>query len=376
MCHVYVLATAPWCISSLLGDVFKLIPVSLKTDLKPTDVAEGKNESPAEKVPEEKTSLKEAEYRKQEVHTYEGGFGLKDSTAREETIMKMEIMQQTEKAKEEISVWYSEAHHVEVTGCADSYTPEEKKEMSLSSGCPTKAHPLTDQDATPPPEASRRLQKEVASPDVGVTSKKEADKKTHEERKFPPAQTQTRVTKSIQEDRMKSKKVVASKKPSALTEATHPAAESSSESTVKSPEAAKHLCHEDILPLGKPTLVSEHVLIKASRDGSPLIPAHIPSPEESPPTLSKAVIGLIEDLSLEEMTPPKKPFPAATAAPTKTSQAEQDIQLPSFPVRVKIPQSSSEEAKTTPTEPPPRGDDKEEMKGTQETEQHSLDAGT
>lgn len=435
MCRVFFLATAPWCISSILGNILKFIPVPLKTHLKPAAKAEGRKECPAEKGVEERISLTEAGYRKQEVDTYEEG--VSKSTAREETILKTEIMEQIEKTKEVVFVSYREDHQVKIIEQSKTdyeaeqlewtgpYKPEKiEKEMSLWSASPTlkgSAHSPAEQDVTPPPEMSHLLQKKVSSPDVGVTSEKEAYKKKEQakEADLPTAYLQTRVTESlhheeIQEDsaieELKSKKVTTSKKPRALTEViclkqdgsvegkadvpqttlSHPAAVSptmvsSSQDIVKTPKTSINVCDEDILPLDKPSHVSEDASIKQSRDGSRFVTAQIPSPEErrcseeeispakksvlptkhSSPTLSEAVFDLIEDLSLEEDTPVKKPIPSVPA-PIKTSQVQQIS--PSLRV--------SEEANNTATKATPtRTDDKKAKKPTQKTDQQALDTG-
>lgn len=434
MCRVFFLATAPWCISSILGNILKFIPVPLKTHLKPTAEVEGRKECPAEKGVEERTSLTEADYRKQEVDTYEEG--VNESTAREETILKTEIMEQIEKTKEVVSVSYREDRQVEIieqwktdyeaeqlewTG---PYKPEKiEKEMSQWSASPTlkgSAHSPAEQDVAPPPEMSHLLQKKVSSPDVGVTSEKEAYKKKEqaEEAGLPTAYLQTRVTESLYHEEiqdsaieeLKSKKVTTSKKLRALTEViclkqdgsvegkadvpqttlSHPAAVSptmvsSSQDMVKTPKTSINVCDEDILPLDKPSLLSEDASIKQSRDGSRFVTDQIPSPEErrcseedispakksvlptkhSSPTLSEAVFGLIEDLSLEEDTPVKKPIPSVPA-PVKTSQVQQIS--PSLRV--------SEEANNSATEATPtRADDKKAKKPTQKTDQQALDTG-
>lgn len=278
MCRVFFLATAPWCISSILGNILKFIPVPPKTHLKPTAEVESRKECPAEKGVEERTSLTEAGYRKQEVDTYEEG--VNESTAREETILKTEIMEQIGS----------------VEGKAD--VPQT-----------TLSHPA----------------------------------------------------------------------------AVSPTMVSSSQDMVKTPKTSINVCDEDILPLDKPSLLSEDASIKQSRDGSRFITDQIPSPEErrcseedispakksvlptkhSSPTLSEAVFGLIEDLSLEEDTPVKKPIPSVPA-PVKTSQVQQIS--PSLRV--------SEEANNSETEATPtRADDKKAKKPTQKTDRQALDTG-
>lgn len=429
MCRVFFLATAPWCISSILGNILKFIPVPLKTQLKPTAEVEGRKACPAENSLEERVSLTEAGYRKQEADTYEEG--VNKSTAREETILKTEIMEQIEKTKKVVSISYREDHQVEIIEQSKTDYETEKLEWTgpykpekIKSASPTlkgSAHSPAEQDVTPPPEMSHLLQKKVSSPDVDVTSEKEAYKKKEQpkEADLPTAYLQTRVTESlhheeIQEDsameELKSKKVTTSKKPRALTEViclkqdgsvegkadvpqitlSHPAAVSptvvsSSQDIVKTPKTSITVCDEDILPLDKLSLVSEDASIKQSRDGSRFVTAQIPSPKErhcseeeispakksvlptkhSSPTLSEAVFGLIEDLSLEEDTPVKKPIPSVPA-PIKTSHVQQIS--PSLRV--------SEEANNTATKATPtRTGDKKAKKPTQKTDQQSLDTG-
>ncbi len=110
VCDVFLWATAPWCKSSILGDLLKMTSVPLKTELKKTKIAlTDSRESSLKTDDEERISPAE------EVRTYEKGVELRKSVLREEYTLKREIKQQLVLAKDEdeVSSWYSEDQRVE-----------------------------------------------------------------------------------------------------------------------------------------------------------------------------------------------------------------------------------------------------------------------
>lgn len=214
-CVVFLLAIAPWCKSSILGDIFEITPVPLEADLKHTTVVfEDSRESCVKRDGGERIFLAEAEYRQEKVKIYERRV---ESIAKEEITLKREIKQQRVLAKEqgEVSTWCSGDRQVEDTESVEEVEPayteyetenleetesrdeedfvsedkalDQREEMSLRSVSPLvkEAGHSLKRDVAPSPEVTRPIKKEVS----GLTSKKEvlAYKKTPQEKKLKDA---------------------------------------------------------------------------------------------------------------------------------------------------------------------------------------------